>query len=59
MKGLNLCGSDAPERKFSAPVDVSTAHSADSVTVTFGSTQQSDDACAQSWGVDDVMLYVR
>lgn len=57
--GIDMCGGSAPERKFATPVDVSAAHSDSSLTLTFGSTQENEDACAQSWGVDDVMVYVR
>lgn len=59
LTGLNVCGGDAPERKLSAPVDVTLAHTSDVLELTFGSTQFAEDACQQSWGIDDVMVYIR
>eukprot|EP00753_Platysulcus_tardus_P010906 PLAT3142.1.p2 GENE.PLAT3142.1~~PLAT3142.1.p2 ORF type:complete len:294 (-),score=119.95 PLAT3142.1:255-1136(-) len=55
---MNLCGSDAPERRLSVPIDVTLPHTEETVKVAFGSTLTGD-ACQQSWGVDDVAIYVR
>lgn len=59
--GVNICGSAAPESRFSNAIDVSMAHdctSACSLEVEFGSTLVGS-ATEQSWGVSDIMLYVR
>jgi len=65
MSGVNLCGNAAPEGKYSQPLDVILPHTCTgapsetcSLTVAFGSTL-SLSPTEQSWGVSDVMLYVR
>jgi hypothetical protein len=57
---MNVCGSPAPDLALGTSVDVSRRHSSRVLEVVFGTTlQQGADACAQSWGVDDVQIYVR
>jgi len=61
--GVNICGGPAPESKFSAPIDVILPHKCDesdacSLHVSFGSTLTLAPT-EQSWGVSDVMIYVR
>jgi hypothetical protein len=63
--GINLCGSAAPEGKYSQPIEVNIPHvctgAANEVcalTVSFGSTL-SLSPTEQSWGVSDVMIFVR
>merc|ERR1719316_121444 len=59
-EGVNMCGSSHPERKFSAPIDVTIPHTGSAVEVKFGtSIEESVNACEQSWGVDDVTIYVK
>jgi len=64
-QGLEMCGSkDFAERRMSIPVDVTLPHSASFLEMTFGSKALSvnrgkEDACNRSFGVDDVMVYVR
>eukprot|EP00742_Colponemidia_sp_Colp-10_P000217 GILJ01000245.1.p1 GENE.GILJ01000245.1~~GILJ01000245.1.p1 ORF type:complete len:317 (-),score=49.80 GILJ01000245.1:142-1092(-) len=55
---LNMCGGDHADPKFSVPIDVTIPHIDDKVTVAFGSSLTGD-SCDQSWGVDDVMVYVK
>jgi len=61
--GVSICGNPAPESKFSVPIDVVLPHSCTSsssctLTVTFGSTLTLAPT-EQSWGVSDVMIYIR
>merc|ERR1711990_1221189 len=59
-EGVNMYGSSHPERKFSAPIDVTIPHTGSAVEVKFGtSIEESVNACEQSWGVDDVTIYVK
>lgn len=60
--GIEMCGSSKfKETKFSAPVEVSQAHTNSMLEVSFGSTShdENDDPCSRSFGVDDVMIYVK
>jgi len=65
--GLDMCGStEFPERRMSIPIDVTLPHSDSFLEVSFGSTalarnqqQHREDPCRRSFGVDDVMVYVR
>merc|ERR1711871_1743296 len=56
--GINVCGAPAAEAKFAVPIDVVIPHNATSVTVTFGSTLDQS-PFEQSWGVDDIMIFLR
>ena len=57
---LNICGGDAADLALGQMVDISKQHSADTLTLEFGTTLgASIDACEQSWGVDDVQIFVR
>lgn len=62
-RGIHMCGSDKhAETKMSMPIDVVQAHSASFLEVSFGSKAGADseqDPCDRSFGVDDVMIYVR
>lgn len=63
--GINMCGNPAfPEHRFSTPIDVVLSHTEKDVTVSFGleghnDAQAARSACERSYGVDDVMVYVR
>eukprot|EP00824_Muranothrix_gubernata_P024518 TRINITY_DN7251_c0_g1_i1.p2 TRINITY_DN7251_c0_g1~~TRINITY_DN7251_c0_g1_i1.p2 ORF type:complete len:358 (-),score=68.05 TRINITY_DN7251_c0_g1_i1:857-1783(-) len=57
-KGLNVCGGSAPEVRFNRPIDVTIPHMDDSVNLSFASTMDKH-PCDASFGVDDIMLYVR
>jgi hypothetical protein len=59
--GIHMCGSEQyPERKMSTPIDVTMPHSDSFLQVAFGSTGDAkQDPCERSFGVDDVMVYVR
>merc|ERR1711907_454998 len=56
--GINVCGAPAAEAKFAVPIDVVIPHNATSVTVTFGATLDQS-PFEQSWGVDDIMIFLR
>lgn len=59
--GIDMCGSTQyAEKKMSTPVDVTMPHSDSFLEVAFGSTgSPSEDPCHRSFGVDDVMVYVK
>jgi hypothetical protein len=57
---LNICGGDAADLALGQMVDISKQHSADTLTLEFGTTLgEHIDACEQSWGIDDVQVFVR
>lgn len=61
--GFNFCGNAAPESRFAIPIDVILPHECSSsadctLHVTFGSTLKGD-ATKQSFGVSDVMVFVK
>lgn len=60
-QGLQMCGSAKhAETRMSAPIDVTIPHDASFLEVAFGSHgREGEDACERSFGVDDVMVYVR
>ncbi|GAB5364155.1 hypothetical protein AAMO2058_000944500 [Amorphochlora amoebiformis] len=59
-KGLDICGAEAPETAMSIPVDVTQPHSSHSVSITFGATgDPNSNACSQSFGVDDIAIYLK
>ena len=55
--GLNLAGGPQPDARFGVPVDAVVAHTASSVLLEIGSTLD-EHACDESFGIDDVALYV-
>jgi len=55
--GINIAGNDSPERKFGTPVDVIVPHTGPSVMLAFGSNLDQD-ACDESFGIDDVSVHV-
>jgi len=57
-KGIDICGGDFNDPAFNIPVDVTVPHSQNEVKVTFGSTLD-EEPCNESFGIDDVMIYVR
>jgi hypothetical protein len=57
-KGINICGGDFNDPAFNIPIDVSVPHNKPEVKITFGSTLD-EEPCNESFGVDDVMIYVR
>lgn len=56
-QGINIAGNESPERKFGTPVDVIVPHTASSVLLAFGSNLDQD-ACDESFGIDDVSVHV-
>jgi len=56
--GINICGNETPEHKFSTPIDLSVPHSGDSVTLSFGATTD-EHSCDESFGIDSVMIFTR
>ncbi len=57
-KGINICGGDFNDPAFNIPIDVSVPHRNSEVKITFGSTLD-EEPCNESFGIDDVMIYVR
>ena len=58
-RGLNVCGGDHPDAKIGAPIDITMPHTGASVELTFGAMLKGKDPCDASFGVDNVMVYVR
>jgi hypothetical protein len=60
--GIQICGSTAPENKFSVPIDLVIPHVCDedgcTLNIAFGSTLTLSPT-EQSWGISDVMIFVR
>jgi len=61
--GIQICGSPAPESKFTVPIDVILPHNckpnyACSLRVAFGSTLTLS-SNEQSWGISDVQIFIR
>jgi hypothetical protein len=56
--GVDVCGGAAPDGRLSQAVDVAVPHSGASAGVEVWSTLDAD-ACAHSWGLDDVEVFVR
>jgi len=56
--GINMCGNETPERKFSSNIDVTIPHTGDSLTLAFGATTD-EHSCDESFGIDSVMIFTR
>lgn len=56
--GVNICGGDVADSKFSVPIEITIPHSAERFTIEFGSTLEGD-AIQQSWGVSGLEIHVR
>lgn len=56
--GVNICGGDTADSKFSVPIELTLPHSAERFTIEFGSTLDGDPV-QQSWGVSGLEIYVR
>ena len=56
---INVCGDAHPEAGLSQLLDVVQTHSSDTVKINFGAFMSDKDACKQSWGVDDVEIFVK
>jgi len=57
-KGVNICGGDYNDPAYNIPIDVTVPHDKAEVKVSFGSTLD-EDACNESFGIDDVMIYLK
>jgi hypothetical protein len=57
-KGIDVCGGEHNDPAFNLSVDVTIPHNKQNATITFGSTLD-EEPCNESFGVDDVMIYVR
>jgi len=44
--------------KYFSPIDVTVPHDKSEVKISFGSTLD-EDACNESFGIDDVMIYLK
>ncbi len=56
--GMNICGGKENDAAFNVPIDAYVNHDGKEIEVTFGSTLEKD-PCDASFGVDDVMIYVK
>lgn len=56
--GMNYCGGTDNDAAFNLPIDVNVNHEGKELEITFGSTLEKD-PCEASFGVDDVMIYVK
>jgi hypothetical protein len=56
--GISLCGGSAADSKMGTLIDVAVPHTGDSLTLAFGSTLDQN-SCEESWGVDDIEIFVR
>lgn len=56
--GINFCGGDSNDPAFNLVIDITAPHKKENVTITFGSTLEGD-PCNASFGVDDVMIYIK
>lgn len=56
--GINFCGGEWNDPAFNLEIDITIPHINENVTITFGSTLEGD-PCNASFGVDDVMIYVK
>ena len=54
-----MCGDKHPEAGLSKLLDVVQTHNSNTVKINFGALMSENDACKQSWGVDDVEIYVK
>eukprot|EP00164_Ancoracysta_twista_P004104 GFYU01005511.1.p1 GENE.GFYU01005511.1~~GFYU01005511.1.p1 ORF type:complete len:1031 (-),score=304.70 GFYU01005511.1:806-3898(-) len=58
-KGMHVCGSsEFPESRMSAPIQAVIPHFSSDVRIGFGSTLD-ESSCNESWGLDNVMIYVK
>jgi hypothetical protein len=57
-KGIDICGGDHNDPAFNIPINVSIPHTGNEVKISFGSTLD-EEPCNESFGIDDVMIYVR
>jgi len=55
---INICGQGTPDPAYNIPIDVTIPHTDDRIKITFGSSL-SKDSCLASYGVDDIMIYVK
>lgn len=56
--GINVCGGQWPEGKFSSPIDVTIPHTESSIKIGFGSTLEQD-ACDESFGISGLRIFIR
>jgi hypothetical protein len=56
--GINVCGNETPERKFSTPIDITIPHTGSSLNLSFGATTD-EHSCDESFGIDSVMIFTR
>ncbi len=55
---MDICGRSESDPKFSIPIDFTLPHTATNIKLTFGTTLKKE-ACDASFGVDDVMIYIK
>lgn len=57
-KGINICGNETPEGRYMRNIDVTIPHTGSAFDLTFGATTD-EHACDESYGVDNIMIFVR
>eukprot|EP01017_Pseudomicrothorax_dubius_P040377 TRINITY_DN6308_c0_g3_i1.p1 TRINITY_DN6308_c0_g3~~TRINITY_DN6308_c0_g3_i1.p1 ORF type:complete len:283 (-),score=29.03 TRINITY_DN6308_c0_g3_i1:96-944(-) len=57
-KAIDYCGRSVPDPQFNLPIDITISHNSSSVLLTFGSSLTRD-SCEASFGIDNVMIYVK
>jgi hypothetical protein len=55
--GINICGGQWPEGKFSSPIDVVIPHKHSSIKIGFGASIEQD-ACDESFGVSGIRIFI-
>lgn len=56
--GVDVCGGKHKDAKFAIPIDITLPHTSENLEVSFGSTLKGD-PCNASYGIDDVLIYLR
>ena len=55
---LNFCGNGYSDPAYNLPIEITIPHTEKSVKVSFGSSLKTD-PCSASYGIDDIILYVK
>lgn len=55
----NICGNSFPEYQLSANIEVAIPHNKDKLTISFGSTLETEDPSEASFGVASIHIYLK
>jgi len=55
---IDFGGDSTPDPKYNALIDVTMAHQSSTISLEFGSSLKSD-PCVASYGIDDVIIFVK